>query len=164
MPDPSAGIPTNITAAFEALKEAATDLNTVSDTLATPIEWLDGAIKRLNLGLPAWAEFEGGFDDNTADYWHNEIGYAKIGAKWGIAIRSREGNADQPQFEDSESWLFNDAPRDLRVKAVDHLPKVIEALITEARNTADRIKEKIGQAEEFAKAISGAQPPPPRRK
>src|SRR2546425_10149850 len=115
-------IPDKAAEAFRKLEASATKLNTVSDELGESITALDAALKRLNLGVPAWTKFAGDFDGNTGSYWARDLGYAKVGGKWGIALRTRDGDAGDPDSEDVERWLFNDAPRALRLQAIDHVP------------------------------------------
>src|SRR5688500_16109791 len=132
-------VPPDLAASFQELKLVAHELNAASDVLAGPIATLDEAIKRLNIGLRAWKQFDGGFDEEDGTYWAEEIGYTKIDSKWGIALMRRIGDAINPDAEQFEAWLFNDAPRTLRLKAVEHLPKVFEALIEKARENAAEI-------------------------
>jgi len=39
-------------------------------------------------------------------------------------------------------WPFNDRPRSLRLRAIDHVPELIEALANEVVRTAKRVAEK----------------------
>lgn len=155
-------IPNKVSVSFQQLKAAATQLNTVSDELGHSISELDAALKRLNLGISAWVTIAGSLASTSPDgyFWAQQLGYAKVGSKWGIALRTVQGNefADPDENPSPEEWLFNDAPRALRVKAVQELPELLEELTREARATADKITEKIGQAEELVAAI--AAPPP----
>ena len=71
-------LPEKISASFQQLAAAATELNAVSDELGKAIGTLDGVLQHLNLGV--------------------------------------------------STWLFNDAPRALRVDAIDKLPDLLEQL------------------------------------
>jgi hypothetical protein len=55
-----------------------------------------------------------------------------------------------------ESWLFNDAPRDLRVDAVEKLPELLERLKKKAESTSKKIAEKTERAKELADAMKRA--------
>lgn len=160
MTDLSERLPKNLSASFADLKEAASELNDAAKTLAEPIEAFNAALKQLNLGIPAWEPYATDEDHPTGDWSRIEIGYAKIGGQWGVALRRLAGNYRFPGEDTCDSWLFNDAPRRMRIEAVEHLPKVIEALLREARSTAAQITEKVGQAERVAEAIAGVQKPP----
>lgn len=150
----SAGIPNNITASLQKLTDAATELNAASDTLGAPIEKLAVALQRLNLGVEAWAQYASFQDERSEESWDDSIGYTKFGSQWGIGIRHRECTQEHPDEEHYNYWPFNDAPRAMRLEAIDHLPALVDALIEEARDTANRIKQKVGQAQLVADAIA----------
>lgn len=143
----------DVSASFQRLKEAATRLNTVSDELGKSIAVLDAALKQLNLGVSTWVSIESYQDPATADYWAKQIGYAKVGSKWGIALSERSGNYNA-DFHDSEEWLFNEGPRALRIEAVVKLPELLEALTAKASETAEEIKAQIGRAQEVVSAVA----------
>lgn len=146
--------PKNVSASFQRLSAAATQLNAVSDELGKSITALDLALKKLNLGISAWVQISRQTDPQDGSFSAHFLGYAKIGSKWGIALSITEGNEFTGDFVRDEEWLFNDAPRALRVEAVEKLPELLEGLITEANTTAERIKDKIGHAQQVAQAIT----------
>ena len=148
-----------------ALEAAATLLNAVSDELGESIATLDLALKRLNLGISTWVPMAGRDDEGTGWFSWRELGYAKIGSKWGISLRTRSGFYDADDSGSYEEWLFNDAPRALRIEAVDKLPELLEGLTKAASTTTTKIKDKIGRAEQVVAAITPPPPVPvPRRK
>ena len=53
-------------------------------------------------------------------------------------------------------WLFNDAPREMRLRSVDKIPVLIQALGKEAANTTKKIQEKTKEVSELALAIEEA--------
>jgi len=139
---------------FVQLAAAAANLNSVSDELGKSIEELEAALKKLNPGVVVWTRMEGGRNPTFDEYWWSrDIGYAKIGGKWGIALRSCSGDYTDPEGDKDESWLFNDAPRDLRVAGVDHIPTLIEEMVAETNRMAKSIKTKATEARELAASI-----------
>jgi hypothetical protein len=147
---------TSIPDKIKRLEAAAATLNTVSDELGASVTAVETALKRLNLGVPAWYKFAGDLDSDTAYYWKHEIGYAKVGGQWGIALRTDEGFADDPSSQSEERWPFDDAPRALRLEAIDHVPALLDELIKEAASTAEKIKAKVAPAERVAAAITAS--------
>ncbi|MGA2482140.1 MAG: hypothetical protein ABSF92_03360 [Candidatus Acidiferrales bacterium] len=149
---------------FSKLSSAAKDLNKVSDELGQAITAIDHILQRLNLGVPTWVKIHGGDDPYGMAYWSRDIGYAKIGNRWGIALCTREGDHNDPDEEQCESWLFNDAPRWLRVEGVEKIPDLLEALIKNTEETTKKIKSKIDRAKQLAEALALAAEPPKGRK
>jgi len=144
-------------ASFTKLSSAAKDLNAVSDELGRAITAMDHVLQRLNIGVPTWVKVQGGEDPYSGmSYWSRDIGYAKIGNRWGIALCTRQGDYNTPDEEQAESWLFNDAPRWQRVEAVEKIPDLLEQLIKETEATTKNIKAKIDHAKQLATALEQA--------
>jgi hypothetical protein len=89
------------------------------------------------------------------DYYGSEdIGYAKVGGKWGVAIRTINGHSEDPDGENVEQWLFNDAPRLLRVSSIEKIPELLEALLKRAAEMTAKIIEKTKEVDAIVEAIS----------
>jgi len=140
---------------YKDLSAAAVDLNAASDELGKSVVELDNALKILNLGITTWIRVSTRKDPN-GDYGIHKLGYTKIGGRWGIALRAIDGNESYPEEADVEQWLFNDAPRALRIEAVDKIPELLAGLIGEARNTSQKIREKTNHASQLSAAIKRA--------
>lgn len=157
--DDSTNILIKVAGSFADLKSAAADLNAASDGLGKAISSLDASLQRLNLGISAWVRVNE-WGDRT-DYILHQLGYDRVGPRWGIALRATEGNEAHDEVTRCDEWLFNDAPRDMRVAAVEKLPELLEKLTHNAKLTAERIRNKTEYAEQVASGI--ALPPPPPR-
>jgi hypothetical protein len=139
---------------YKQLSLAATSLNTASDELAEAMSVLDFALQKLNLGVSAWVQLSGNADED-GEWWSRNIGYTKIGDKWGIALKTASGDFKYGEERDSEEkWLFNDAPRWMRVDAVGKIPDLLEALLKQAEDTTKKIKARTEQVYELAVAMS----------
>jgi hypothetical protein len=146
-----------VTDSFTRLSSAAKDLNKASDELGKAIIAIDSVLQMLNLGVPTWVKIHGGEDPYTRDeYWSRDLGYAKVGNRWGIALCTREGCNSDPESERSESWLFNDAPRWLRVEGIHKIPDLLEELIKNTAQTTEKVKGKIDEANTLAGALRQA--------
>lgn len=144
---------------YSQLSSVASDLNAVSDELGKSISDIDAALKKLNLGLSAWVAIRSGpedMDQGGSSFWSRDIGYAKIGGKWGIGLRTVEGDYMDPDREEVEEWLFNDAPRSLRLEAIDKIPELLEKLSSNATETTKNIRAKLSEAQAVAGAIKCA--------
>jgi hypothetical protein len=142
---------------FAQLTSAAKELNSISDELGKPISEIDIALKKLNLGVSVWVPI--GKDDgspNESWYWSEDIGYSKVGANWGICLRKVAGDHQQPDYDHEESWLFNDAPRTLRISAIEKIPDLLEKLSNEAARTTENIRARLSDAQAVANAVKGA--------
>jgi hypothetical protein len=154
-------LPHSISASFKRLSASAAQLNEASDELGQSVEALDASLKPLGIGVPAWVPVvEGGDPHGSGYFWRHELGYAKVGSKWGIAVRSLEGNVNDDEH-DIEEWLFADAPRALRIQAVDHLPRLLDKLCEAADKATEKIKSKIGRVQTVVAAVEAAAPERP---
>jgi hypothetical protein len=142
-----------ISASFKELADSAARLNSVSDELAKAIRPIDAALKKLNLGVAAWHSYASFEDPNSGDYWSRYIGYARVGRKWGLALSTVSGNHNHPDA-DEEEWLFNDAPRWMRIEALDHIPDLLERLVEQANEVAEDLLKKTEHARALAHTIS----------
>jgi hypothetical protein len=138
---------------FQTLSSAAPALNAASDDLTKAVTVLDEAIKRLNVGLSSWVSFRSRGVEEW-EYDDDEIGYTKVDGKWGIALRRVWGDHNRETFGADGPWLFNDAPRELRLLGVDKIPELIEALGKEAADTTKKVQEKARQVRDLATAIA----------
>lgn len=142
---------------FELLSDLALSLNAASDELTKTVAPLDEALKRLNIGITVWVTFRDG-SSGEGDYDDEQVGYAKVQGKWGLSLRHISGwYHDERSFTEDGPWLFNDAPRDMRVRCVDSIPDLLAELAKQARKTTERLRERTGELREFTAGIA-AQP------
>ena len=146
--------------AYRQLSVAANTLNAASDKLGTSVANLDVALKKLNLGISSWVHFREGSSDDGYYYSYQDIGYAKIGGTWGLAIKTVSGDVRNLEDEECEQWSFNEAPRNLRVQAVKKIPDLLEKLIKDAADITKKVVNQTEEVDVLTKAISeiAAQP------
>lgn len=149
---------------LKALSTAAHSLNIASNNLSAVVRDLDDDLRRLNFGLTVWVPFLFREDGESPIIDHDEVGYAKVNGKWGVALRRVSGNEDQETFYVDGPWLFNDAPREMRLSCVGGVPKVLEALFAEAVNTAKEIEQKIKVVRDLTQAVKPDKSPTGERK
>jgi hypothetical protein len=151
---PEVPLPDRISASFQELADCSARLNSASDELANAVHPIDAALKKLNLGVTAWHSYKR-FDDphGSEYYWSRRIGYARVGRTWGLALSTVSGYYSSDD-EDKEEWLFNDAPRWMRVEAVDHIPDLLELLVKETNKVTANLQEKTEKARELAGTIT----------
>jgi hypothetical protein len=149
MPPENDSLVARVQSSYRKLSDVAIELNSVSDTLGKMIADLDATLKKLNLGLTVWVQIRGSDDQQTHNHWSEELGYAKINGKWGIALRTVEGNYNYPDQDSIETWLFNDAPRQIRLSSIAYIPELLEKL-------SEQIVEKLETTLELVNAIKEA--------
>jgi hypothetical protein len=150
---PSHPNPERIAQSFKDLAASAAQLNAASDELAKAIAPIDSALKKLNVGVTFWHQYVGSNDQN-GNYWGRRIGYAKVSGRWGLALSVVSGNVAYGPDEDEEEWLFNDAPRSMRLEALDHIPAFLENLVKHVTTAAAELRTKTEQARELGAMIS----------
>jgi hypothetical protein len=144
--------PQELVQASQQLQAIATQLNAASDQLAKPIAELDGALKKLGLGVTHWVPIGPRADSGNGWVTTNSVGYARIGGNWGIAISVFREHEDSGDFRDDE-WLFGQAPRELRVAAVGYLPVLLKELAAKATRLMGDLKAKTEEAQQIARAF-----------
>lgn len=145
--------PLDVSRSFQRLAESAARVNAASDDLSKAVAPIDAALKRLGLGITVWHKYAGGVDPE-GEFWEHRIGYTRIGRNWGLAISDVSGNINYSASYDDEEWLFNDAPRAMRVKAVDHIPALLEKLVEQADKVASDLDQKAEKARHIATTIA----------
>ena len=71
-----------------------------------------------------------------------------------ISLKRESGNYSDPERDSVEQWLFNDAPRWMRVEAMGKFVDVFEALTKQAEETTRQLKARTEEALALAKAMS----------
>jgi prefoldin subunit 5 len=145
-------LPDKVAHAYEQLKAAAAELNAVSGELGNQIAKIEETLQRLNIGVSTWVQIRGGDSDDRENYWFLEVGYAKVNSTWGVALRTRRGSYLLEE-ERTDPWLFGNAPRPYRAEAVDKLPELLAELTAAATKTTSQLREKVGTAQQIAKAF-----------
>jgi hypothetical protein len=133
------------------LKDVSKGVHTDFNDLAKPVTFIEAAFHNLNLGIPCWTRVEDLTIHRDVTYQLN-VGYAPVRGVWRLAIETWEGPEDL-EHNDHFTWAFNEAPYGLRIKCVDKLPDLAEAMLAAAEKTRKRLEKKIVSAHELAKAL-----------
>lgn len=146
---PSAKKPPAIPSNLWNLGNAAQNVNTLSDRLTDQVGAIENALNNLNLGVRATVDVEESPVDDLVVVILR-LGYDKVGGKWGFVI-------DQFVASDPEDtyvkWAFKDAPRELRLKVVEWIPKLLDELTNTSLKLASDINEKISLAQGLASLL-----------
>jgi prefoldin subunit 5 len=143
-----------VKSSIQKFPAAAETLNTATDQLGKPIVDLDSVLKKFGIGVPTWVHFTQSDARYLPDYYYEDIGYAKINGKWGIAIRVLDGNFnDGPDEQTKTEWHFADAPRFLRLRAVDKIPELLESMLEQAAEMSRKMTEKAAEITALTDAV-----------
>jgi hypothetical protein len=137
---------------FERLVTAAATLNKSSDELKKVIEDLEARINGLKIGIPAWVNVVVWEDEEpNGEYERIQVGYAKINSRWCLGIRKLVGHHQNPEPDKvRESWQFNEAPRKVRLLAVEKLGDLFEELTGKLSEAAVGVNKGVSSAKLFA--------------
>ncbi|HEV2644963.1 MAG TPA: hypothetical protein VGU46_01220 [Acidobacteriaceae bacterium] len=160
MPDQS--LAQRVSTSFSQLSTVASNLNAISDELGKSVAQIDAALKNLNLGITVWVKIRDWDHGESEDHehWSEHLGYAKNSGKWGISLKRVEGNHRNPERDRVEAWLFNDAPRSLRLEAIEAIPALLEQMSVEGTQTAKKIQEKLADVQAVAAVVDPKAVPP----
>src|SRR5271157_3111190 len=129
------------------LNKSASELNAGTETVNSVLASVETQLTKMNLGFEVWVpDSLSSIQVSEYRYQDTELGFAKIGTDWSLAVRVREGKRD-PRSGDFDwyplpgSTRLLDASRQVRIKALQHIPELLEALKSKADEAAATIKE-----------------------
>lgn len=128
-------------------------LNAASDKLGQSITKVENLIKNLNLGISSWVNFQDSEDNGY--YSYERLVYTKEGKNWGLFIKKGHGHEAEP-VETSEIWAFNEAPRELRVRAIKKLPDLLARLAKDSEAIMAQVEKGTEDVDAFAETLVAA--------
>lgn len=132
------------------LTKAAEELNKASDELGVEIGKIDAKLAELHLGVSAWVVLSEKFDENGFISWRKSIGYAKVGAHWGISLMSEEWEGAK-RIE--HRWPFNQGPRYLRMDGITSITELVTALEKRAQEMTEKAIKRKEELVDLLKAL-----------
>jgi hypothetical protein len=137
---------------LQELSRSAKALHQSSMELLTPILEINKYLQKLNLGIAQWVPIHEEKKGNETIT--RSVGYERINGQWGIAIETATKKTANGDPVESSRWVFSDAPRWLRLRALDHLPDLFDALKKEADRHKSMVDAKLKLARELAMSLS----------
>jgi hypothetical protein len=138
--------------ALKQLQPVAAAVEAAAAELSKPVSAIETALKRMNIGYEAWTTYkQGSYEEN---WWKWDIGYSRIGSRWGIAIKVSSGDETDPERDQSERWFFNESPLYLRHPSIDKLPDLLEALAKTGETVAGKLTRAAERAATIAEAVA----------
>jgi len=152
----------NVSALLKQLSNVSHDLNEASNQLSEQIKNIEAALAAQKLGVRAWVEIRRTPEPQEASDGRiyqftrvDSLGYDKHQGKWGLVVHSWiDEFADA---NDSDVSFLRDAPRELRMSAVDALPKLIQEISEQASKLAKEAARKAEQAKHISALLNRKQ-------
>jgi len=143
---------TNVSSLLKQLSSASQTLSAASNKLTEQIKEIEVSLASYNLGVVTWVELRRTREelDPSVAYVDrvDSLGYSKKHGKWGLYVSS-----SIEEVEHYEWWLLRDAPRELRILAVDAIPKLLEAMVVKAKELATEVAGKTDRAKALAHSL-----------
>jgi hypothetical protein len=131
-----------------SLSAASQSLNEKSNLLNKQILEVQHALQKLSLGIEAYVEIYSTMDRSGEKHVY-QVGYTRLGGKWALAAADYfTGDADETWNEQT----LLEAPRTIRIQAVEKFPDLIQKLVEKVNEAARSAAE---QAEAAGKIASG---------
>lgn len=150
-----------VEASLKQLSSLSKSLNEASDQLSKQISAIEVALNEYKLGVWVWAKkpilteteisdpdeqgrrFEYNFD--------HQLGYGKHKGKWGLLVSSGwEGDDGM----DTKITPLRDAPREIRIKAMDRIPDLMDDLAQEMLSVTQEASKRAAEAKQLAAALN----------
>ncbi|SRR6266851_4467662 len=145
------------------LAAVATQLNEESDDLNEVLDAWDEKLRSLNIGLERWVAIssedqsvtveDGSDTKDVPGSVEQQLGWAKydIGGGWRLVTREAtyRGDADSgwQKIEQSLSQPIGEASREVRIEALEVLPRLLQEL----KESAEKAVAKIARAKKLVK-------------
>ena len=142
-----------------SLAATAAKLNEASKSLSALIDRIDGALQRLNLGVTAWTVVAQGENGNEGG-WSEDLGYDRNSRKsWGLMLRKVVEYYGHTDLDEYAEWPFNEAPRELRIRAVKQIPNLLKKLDEASQEIVKNLSDSLEGPVAFVDALEQAARP-----
>jgi len=143
-----------VEATLKHIEAVSNTLNQSSDLLSQKIVEIESALNHYKLGIWAWLEeplfyrleSDGNGGDVEVSY---HFGYGKLRDKWGLLVHERLDHDP----EDRAPLFLKDAPRDIRARAVESIPKLLKCIAEKGAELSREIMKKTELAEQIAASL-----------
>ncbi len=146
--------------ALSKLTSVSQSLSSASDQLTQHITEIESALNDLNFGVWAWVkddpleveEMPAADHDGKGSLVHHiqQLGYGKHKGKWGFLVAS---GTQESWGTDATITLLRDASREIRMRAVDRIPKLLDIVAEGLNQVTQETTEKVAEAREIVAAL-----------
>jgi hypothetical protein len=128
----------NLRPRLDRLQELAKTVNSRTDEAGRIVQGVEKYLSEvLHLGVSAWVRID---HEDDGDGWEKEtsLAYGRYGDKFRIFVEA--GTLIAGDLDDHSKTLWANCPRDIKLKAYNALPKLLDALVGELKGTLDQIQ------------------------
>jgi hypothetical protein len=144
----------DVSSMLRKFSSAATRLNAESDSVNITIAGIETQLVDANVGLEVWlrqvvTSTDAKGNAHGKSWTATRLGFAKIGNEWCLAVKPVrfdagffEGDTSCPyqeEYADGEPMRLLKASRQIRIRALELLPELVEQLTLEASRCAEMI-------------------------
>ena len=143
---------------FSNLEKYSKTINEGSDRVSQSLLEVQDKLDSLNLGVEVWLDWapDEYVNERPAEEGWSEItllGYGKeVDGKWSLLLRESRirgtSEADWKEDVQNTTFLLN-ASRNLRIKALDLIPKLIRRIESEAKDLVDTVSKAKTSADKL---------------
>jgi hypothetical protein len=151
---PDSSSPAKIQTNLQELTTTAEILSDLSDRLTKQITEIEIAVNKLNLGITANVELESWSDEKALQWETWRLAYGKDGGRWGFLLQRLSGSRNFPEADSYEQWAFQDLSRERRLRAVEKIPVLLDALVARSKKVVSELSGKLNYAQSLASTFA----------
>jgi hypothetical protein len=139
--------PGDLAQALARARDLKPRLEAATDDLNRSIEAAEAALVSLQLGVRASTLMDGNKDDSL---WGRYLAFGKESKAWRLLI-------EEGELDEEESWTVTplvNASRELRLRAVELLPTLVQKLVSTAEAEIKRVEAAATAARNIVTALS----------
>lgn len=138
---------------LQRLASAAQTLNQLSDELTKHVADIEACVNKLNVGVTATVKVEQSTSEDGMYSTIWRLAYEKTSKQWGFVLERLTEDLSNPETDTYESWPFKDAPREYRVRAVEKIPALLDALIEKSKQVESEVSGRVSYAKSLALSL-----------
>ena len=131
---------------FSNLEKHSKIINEGSDRVSQALLEIQEKLNPLNLGVEVWLDWPTAYlsEKLAEEGWSevNILGYGKnFDGKWGLLVKESRVRGSEDEFEEDvmDTGSLLDASRNLRIKALDQVPRLIRKIESRASGLAETV-------------------------
>jgi hypothetical protein len=129
----------NLRPRLDRLQELSKTVNSRADETGRIVQAVEKYLSEVvHIGVPAWVTID---HEDDGEGWEREtsLAYGRFGEKFRIFVEI--GTFIAGDLHDDKKTLWANCPRDIKLKAYNALPKLLDELVKQLEGTLEQIQE-----------------------